>query len=64
MSIMGQDEFWSIVARAREGIGDTRTAEGAEQVAENLGRRLAELSCEAAVAFDLRYTVLGVESCD
>ncbi|GAA1536441.1 DUF4240 domain-containing protein [Dactylosporangium maewongense] len=64
MAIMDQDEFWAIVDRAREGIEDTRTAEGAKQVAEKVGQRLAELGREAAVAFDLRYAVLDAESYD
>ena len=63
MAIMDRDEFWTIVGPAREGV-DTRTAEGAEQVAERVGQRLAELGRETAVAFDLRYAALGAESYD
>lgn len=64
MAIMDRDEFWAIVDRAREGVEDTRTGEGAEEVAERVGERLAELGGEAAVAFDLRYDTLGQESYD
>jgi hypothetical protein len=62
--IMDRDEFWLIVDRARQGAGDTRTGEGAAKVAECVGDRLAELGPAAAVAFDLRYDVLGAESYD
>jgi hypothetical protein len=64
MAIMDRDEFWAIVDRAREGVEDTRTVEGAEQVVGNVGQRLAGLGREAAVAFDLRYAALGAESYD
>jgi Protein of unknown function (DUF4240) len=40
-----------------------RTAEGSEQVANDVGERLAELGREAAVAFDLA-AALGAESYD
>ena len=64
MTIMDRDEFWAIVDWARDGVEDTRTGEGAERVAERVGGRLAEMGREAAVAFDLRYAVLGAESYD
>jgi hypothetical protein len=64
MALMDRDEFWLIVGRAREGVEDTRTGEGAEQVAGRIGDRLAELGREAAVAFELRYAALGAESYD
>ncbi|WP_432989074.1 DUF4240 domain-containing protein [Dactylosporangium sp. CA-233914] len=64
MAIMDRDEFWAIVGRAREGVDDTRTGEGAEEVAGRIGDRLTELGGEAAVAFGLRYDALEVESYD
>ena len=64
MAIMDRDEFWAIVDRARDSVDDTRTAEGADRVAERIGRRLAEMGRDAAVAFDLRYAALGAESYD
>ncbi|MEV8514643.1 DUF4240 domain-containing protein [Dactylosporangium sp. NPDC051484] len=64
MAIMDRDEFWAIIERAREGVDDTRTGEGAEEVAERIGDRLTELGREAAVAFDLRYDALDAESYD
>ncbi|GAA2365053.1 DUF4240 domain-containing protein [Dactylosporangium salmoneum] len=64
MAIMDRDEFWAIVDRAREGVDDTRTGEGAEEVAGRVGHRLTELGREAAVAFQVRYDALGPESYD
>ncbi|GIG01141.1 DUF4240 domain-containing protein [Catellatospora citrea] len=64
MAIMDRDQFWAIVDRAREGIDDTRSGEGAAIVAGRIGNRLTELGREAAVAFDLRYDALGAESYD
>lgn len=61
---MDRDEFWAIVDGARQGVDDTRTGEGAGEVARRVGDRLRELGREAAVAFDLRYAVLGAESYD
>ncbi len=64
MSIMDRDQFWVIVDRAREGVDDTWTGEGAEEVAARVGSHLAHLGREAAVAFHLRYDALGTESYD
>jgi hypothetical protein len=64
MAIMDRDEFWAIVDRARDGVDDTRTGEGAAVVAERVGDRLTELGRDAAVAFDLRYGALRAESYD
>jgi hypothetical protein len=63
MAIMARDQFWAIVERARAGV-DTRTGDGAAEVAERIGSHLAELGRDAAVAFDLRYSLLGTESYD
>ncbi|MFC4065858.1 DUF4240 domain-containing protein [Actinoplanes subglobosus] len=61
---MDVDDFWAIVDGARTGVDDTRTAEGAEQVAANVENRLIELGRAAAVGFSLRYDALGVPSYD
>jgi hypothetical protein len=61
---MDEDEFWAIVEGARSGVGDSRTGDGAAEVAERSGGRLAELGRDAAVAFMLRYDVLGARSYD
>ncbi|WP_328474345.1 DUF4240 domain-containing protein [Actinoplanes sp. NBC_00393] len=48
----------------RAGVQDTRTGEGAEEVAVRIASRLAHLGPTAAVSFDLRYALLGAESYD
>ncbi|GAA3455374.1 DUF4240 domain-containing protein [Dactylosporangium matsuzakiense] len=62
MGIMERDEFWAVVDGARAGIEDTRDGDYAEEVAERVGARLAELGPAAAVAFTLRYDALMAES--
>jgi hypothetical protein len=64
MTIMDLDGFWAIVDGARAGLDDTRTGDGAEEVARRVGNRLKELGRAAAVAFDLRYDMLGAQSYD
>ncbi|SDS81889.1 DUF4240 domain-containing protein [Actinoplanes derwentensis] len=64
MAIMDGDAFWAVVEDARAGVDDTRTAEGAEEVAERIENRLTELGPESAVAFALHYDVLGARSYD
>ncbi|MFI5914792.1 DUF4240 domain-containing protein [Dactylosporangium sp. NPDC051541] len=64
MGIMERDEFWAVVGGARTGVEDTRDGDYAEEVAERVGARLAELGPDAAVAFTLRYDLLMAESYD
>ncbi|WP_041834153.1 DUF4240 domain-containing protein [Actinoplanes sp. N902-109] len=61
---MGTDEFWAIAEGARSGVDDTRTGDGAAEVAARCGARLAELGGAAAVAFTLRYDLLDAQSYD
>ncbi|GIE81846.1 hypothetical protein Aph02nite_77960 [Actinoplanes philippinensis] len=61
---MDEDEFWAVVEDARSGVGDTRTGEGAEEVATRVGQRLAASGPDTAVAFDLRYDLLAARSYD
>jgi hypothetical protein len=64
VTIMDGDAFWAIVDGARTGVDDTRTGEGAEEVAARVDSRLIELGEDAAVGFSLRYDVLGAQSYD
>ncbi|WP_433797665.1 DUF4240 domain-containing protein [Actinoplanes sp. CA-252034] len=61
---MDEDEFWAVVEAARSGVDDTRTGEGAEEVAERVDERLAAAGREAAVGFSLRYDLLAARSYD
>lgn len=59
---MRRDEFWTLVDQARAGVADTRTADGVQEVAERLVRRLAELGPAAAVEFDLAFDEVDGEA--
>jgi hypothetical protein len=66
VTMMSEDEFWTVVSEARAGVTGSETgADGdAEAVVARVRERLAALGRDAAVGFGLRYDELAARAYD